>query len=116
MTSRHASTSKEKLDIPPLSTLRTWVTRREAVATCRIDDIVRLRTVTEVCGGIKTVPKGELQESLSKLTADVFFLRCFPCQTVELVGFVAGVDRKDTTVTITCELVAATRELTNTSG
>lgn len=59
MTSKYASTSKETLDIPPLSTLKTWVTRKEAVATCRIDDIVRLRTVTEVYGGIKTVPKGE---------------------------------------------------------
>lgn len=103
MTSRHASTSKETLYIPPLSTLRTWVTRKEAIATCRIDDIVRLRTVTELIGGIKTVPKGELM-GFSRLTADVFFLRCFPCQMVELVGFVAGVDRKDTTITITCEL------------
>lgn len=58
MISRHASTSKETLDIPSLSTLRTWVTRKEAVATCRIDDIVRLRTVTEECEGIKTVPRG----------------------------------------------------------
>lgn len=48
-----------------------------------------------------------------QLTSDVFFLRCFPCQTVELVGFVAGVDRKDTTITITCELCRVRFKLTS---
>lgn len=40
-------------------------------------------------------------ETPEKLTTDVFLLNHFPCKFVELVGWVAGVDHKETSMTIT---------------
>lgn len=51
--------------------------------------------------GITDISRWVLEQPNHPLTSDVFLLNHFPCKLVELVGWVAGVDHKDASMTIT---------------
>ncbi|WOO83405.1 uncharacterized protein LOC62_05G006931 [Vanrija pseudolonga] len=88
----YASTSAVRLAaLPPLATLQSWVHRPQAVAACFVSDVYALQNLRESNAGV------------SRTSRDVFLLNHFPCKLVELVGWVAGVDHKDASMTITLD-------------
>ena len=95
--------------LPPLSVLQTWVHRPQAVAKCTVSDVYRLRSITPgEEAGTSYGTRGESNSAIDKeevyldvgLTADLFLLDHFPCRSVELVGWVAGVDHKESSMTL----------------
>ena len=95
--------------LPPLSVLQTWVHRPQAVAKCTVSDVYRLRSITRgEEAGTSYGTRGESDSATDKeevssdvgLTADLFLLDHFPCRSVELVGWVAGVDHKESSMTL----------------
>ncbi|KAL1406119.1 hypothetical protein Q8F55_007802 [Vanrija albida] len=90
--SSYASTSAVRLStLPPLAALQSWVHRPQAVAACFVSDVYELQNLREEGAGV------------SRTSRDVFLLNHFPCKVVELVGWVAGVDHKDASMTVTLD-------------
>ncbi|CAK9787380.1 hypothetical protein CC85DRAFT_289034 [Cutaneotrichosporon oleaginosum] len=88
----HASSSARPLEaLPSLAALQSWVHRPQARAPCFVSDVYALRALREEHGTITRPAK------------DVYLLERFPCKFVELVGWAAGVDHKDASITITLD-------------
>lgn len=102
----YASSSARPLEaLPSLAALQSWVHRPQARAQCFVSDVYALQALREETATMARTTRGkQLASVANELMADVFLLNHFPCKFVELVGWVAGVDHRDTTVTITCEL------------
>ncbi|BEI84554.1 hypothetical protein CcaverHIS002_0411580 [Cutaneotrichosporon cavernicola] len=87
-----ASSSGRVFEAPPsLAALQSWVHRPQALALCFVSDVYALRALREETNLV------------TRTTRDVFLLDHFPCKFVQLVGWVAGVDHKDTSMTITLD-------------
>ena len=102
--------------LPSLSALQTWVHRPQAIAKCFISDVYGLRALAPAEETLSTYTGRE--ERVSTYTGrggssmiccntvhvetGVFLLGKFPCKMVELVGWVAGVDHKESSMFITC--------------
>ncbi|KAL7422094.1 hypothetical protein Q5752_002737 [Cryptotrichosporon argae] len=84
-----ASTS-QPIELPPLAVLTAWVARPRAVAQCCIADIYALCVLQEIGGG----KPGK---------RDVYALNRFPCNIVEVVAWVAGVDHKERSIHLTLD-------------
>ncbi|WWC61486.1 uncharacterized protein I303_104070 [Kwoniella dejecticola CBS 10117] len=89
----HASSSKVTLDhLPPLHTLIGWSHRPQAIAKCFISDVYKMQTLAN-----------HGTEGMMYASRDVFLLNQYPCRMVEIVAWVAGVDHKDTSMTVTLD-------------
>jgi hypothetical protein len=104
-TSMDAPGSRALEALPSLAVLQSWVHHRQALAPCFVSDVYSLRALREELAHVSRTTRGEL-DGLRQLTTDVFLLDHFPCKCVELVGWVAGVDHKDASMTITCAFVS----------
>lgn len=95
------------------ASLQTWVYRPQAVTKCFVSDVYRMRALLPADSlAQRFAPRGEPLCS-KKLNgwliprSDVFLLNRWPCKVVELVGWVAGVDDRESSLTVYCRYTVA---------
>ena len=92
--------------LPAFSSLQTWVHRPQAVAKCFVSDVYALRALipgefTLSSYASRGMPSSPIHRLPHSLEPDIFLLANFPCKMVDLVGWVAGVDQKESSMVIT---------------
>ncbi|WVQ98426.1 hypothetical protein IAU59_005549 [Kwoniella sp. CBS 9459] len=105
--SMSASASKEvtvplEIDpssLPPYTTLLGYVYRPAAVARCFISDVYQLRTVMQA----SYLDSSKNGQGPGYIPRDIFLLSEVPCKFVEIVAWVAGVDYKESMMTLTLD-------------
>ncbi|OCF31473.1 hypothetical protein I316_06875 [Kwoniella heveanensis BCC8398] len=94
----------DSTSLPPYQTLLSYVHRPTAVLPCFVSDVYQAKTIIQATY-LETTKNGFGigGSGHGYGTREMFLLNAIPCKFVEIVAWVAGVDHKESTMTVTLD-------------